>query len=66
MQIFFDGNMMKIPIDTTVDQLLALTEGLPEKMAIALNCKFLPKSDYPETILQPGDRIDIITPMQGG
>jgi sulfur carrier protein len=35
-------------------------------IAIALNECFLPKSLYAETLLQAGDRLELLTPMQGG
>ncbi len=34
--------------------------------AIAINDCFVPKTKYAETQLQEGDRIELVTPMQGG
>lgn len=34
--------------------------------AIAINTMFVPRSNYTETILVNGDRIDLVVPMQGG
>lgn len=34
--------------------------------AIAINRHFIPRSKYADTLLNDGDVIDIITPMQGG
>lgn len=34
--------------------------------AIAINTTFVPRSNYTETLLANGDRIDLVVPMQGG
>ena len=40
------------------------TDGSP--FAIAVNETFVAKSLYKKTFLKEGDRIEILTPMQGG
>ena len=37
-----------------------------EKFAIALNENFIPQSQYANTTLEAGDRIELLVPMQGG
>jgi sulfur carrier protein len=34
--------------------------------AVAVNQNFVPQSHYAETQLYPGDKIEILIPMQGG
>ena len=34
--------------------------------AIAINTIFVPRSSYTDTLLENGDRIDLVVPMQGG
>ena len=34
--------------------------------AIAVNGQFVPNRNYGETLLQEGDRIELLVPMQGG
>ncbi|PCK09129.1 MAG: thiamine biosynthesis protein ThiS [Alteromonadaceae bacterium] len=34
--------------------------------AVAINEQFIPKTDYTNTLLNDGDRIDVVSPMQGG
>lgn len=48
--------------------LLALLsqQKLSSTFAIAVNDTFIAKHTYDSTIIKDGDRIDIITPMQGG
>ncbi len=35
-------------------------------LATALNGEFVPKSMRASTVLKPGDKIDVVAPMQGG
>lgn len=34
--------------------------------AIAINDTFIARNQYQETLLKEGDRIDVVSPMQGG
>lgn len=34
--------------------------------AIAINEQFIPRDQYQSTRLNPGDRLEIVSPMQGG
>lgn len=34
--------------------------------AIAINEQFIPRDQYSSTQLKPGDRVEIVSPMQGG
>ncbi|AEF38993.1 sulfur carrier protein ThiS [Hoyosella subflava] len=41
--------------------------GLPEKgLAIAVNGDVVPKADWPQTLVHPASRIEIVTAVQGG
>jgi sulfur carrier protein len=49
----------------TLDQLLLLVA--PQKpFAVALNCEFVPSSNFPQCELKDGDQIDIVHPSAGG
>ena len=51
---------------------LALAELLPlwgfecEKIAIAINGDFVPRSQYGDLRLNAGDQVDVLAPVQGG
>ena len=49
-------------------QALLLERGydLKSAFACAVNRDFVPRPQWPERALQSGDRIDVITPIQGG
>lgn len=49
-----------------IDALLAELEYEGTHFAIALNFDVLPRSQWAQTALKPGDEIEIITPRQGG
>ncbi|WP_370981362.1 sulfur carrier protein ThiS [Agaribacterium sp. ZY112] len=42
----------------------AVTGDAP--FAIAINEQFIPRSEYNNTELKDGDRVEILSPMQGG
>ena len=42
-------------------------EGVVEMLvAVARNGTFIPRTQYKQTVLEQGDLIDIVAPMQGG
>jgi sulfur carrier protein len=48
-----------------------LVDHLPESnpqapFSIALNCEFVPRSQYEKIVLKEGDEIDIVSPVGGG
>ncbi len=49
---------------TLADAVSALKAQPP--FAAAVNLQFVPYSQYPQTLLHDGDRIDIIAPVTGG
>lgn len=65
MKIILNGQVQAIEAVT----LAALVEELNygnKTVAIALNETFVPKSNYEQTVLNEGDQIEIVAPMQGG
>jgi sulfur carrier protein len=51
---------------TTLAELLSETGFAGVRVATALNGVFVPERARAETKLQPGDKIEILTPRQGG
>ncbi len=50
----------------TVAELLRELGFEANQVAVALNLDFVPRSRYPDTRLSEGDRVEIVSPMQGG
>ena len=65
MQIVLNGK----PCDVTASHLDGLLDELGyqvAKVATAVNGSFVPRQSRAQTTLHPGDRIEVIAPMQGG
>ena len=65
MRVIVNGEQREINA-SRVDALLSELEYEGTHFAIAVNYDVLPKSRWAETMLRPGDEIEIITPRQGG
>ena len=65
MRVTINGEAREITA-SRIDALLSELEYEGTHFAIALNYDVLPKSRWAETMLRPGDEIEIITPRQGG
>jgi sulfur carrier protein len=65
MKIELNGAERDIAAATVAEALEELGFGA-RRVATALNGAFLPASDRPAQRLQDGDRLEVLTPMQGG
>lgn len=52
--------------ETNVAQALELWGYNCEKIAIAINGDFVPRSTYQQTYFNEGDCVDVLAPVQGG
>ncbi len=66
MLICLNGNNKEVNESLTVAELLQQEQLMLEYCAIAINREFIPKSTYRDRVLQPGDQVECLTPMQGG
>ncbi len=55
----------ELPEGATVADAVAAVEARPPS-AVAVNTTFVPNSRYAAHPLQPGDRVEIISPVTGG
>ncbi|MEH2483006.1 sulfur carrier protein [Nitrobacteraceae bacterium AZCC 2146] len=65
MRVIVNGEHREISAEH-VDALLSELDYEGTHFAIALNFDVLPRSQWAQTPLNPGDEIEIITPRQGG
>ncbi len=66
MRIFLNGEGQEIADGTTVEALvLSMTED-PRGIAIERNLEIVPKAEYAETLLQDGDRLEVVQFVGGG
>ena len=54
-----------VKLDPTVADAVAAIEARPP-FAVAVNTTFVPNTRYAAHALQPGDRVEIISPVTGG
>jgi sulfur carrier protein len=66
MQVFLNDVPHDLPEALDISKALAHWEHVRGTFAVAVNDQFIPKGAYETTLLNHGDRIDIIAPMQGG
>ena len=66
ISIFLNDVMQQIESTQSLQELLIQSNYIEQHFAVAINNQLLPRMAYNTTLLNPGDRVDIIVPMQGG
>lgn len=66
IEVVFNGDAMVCTNGETLSGLLQQLGYQQGGFATAINSTFVPRSDYDNTQLQPGDTIEVVAPMQGG
>ena len=61
-----NGEKTQLAANETLLDAIAAWQLQQQKFAIAINEQFIPKSAYADTVLQDGDNIELLIPMQGG
>lgn len=60
------NKIFELNAETSLTTALPLMNIEVDMAAIAINKIFIPRSQYKTTVLQQGDQLEIVTPMQGG
>lgn len=60
-----NGQSLALPAGTTLADAVQAS-GLQPPFAAAVNLRFVPRAQYPHTLLQAGDQIELIAPVTGG
>ncbi|MFS2036005.1 sulfur carrier protein ThiS [Polaromonas sp. CT11-55] len=66
LHISLNGEAIQTDAPTLQALLLARGYQLQGAFACAINNSFVPRPQWPERVLNNGDRIDIVTPITGG
>ncbi len=64
-----NGQPTPLPIPSTLDVLLHTLSTAPSGavgVAVAVNQEVIPRSQWSQTALKPGDRVELIRAVQGG
>jgi len=66
MEIFVNGESREVAPGTTVKRLLEALEMQPRFVAVERNLQIVPRNTHADCILEPGDRLEIVTLVGGG
>jgi len=60
------GNATGNANEISLTQAIAVWEYTEKNFAVAVNKQFVPHSNYHKTVLNEGNHIEVIAPIQGG
>ncbi|MBA4418631.1 MAG: thiamine biosynthesis protein ThiS [Syntrophus sp. (in: bacteria)] len=66
IEVILNGTKEKVPVDTTISQLLVLENERDKHVVVELNNKYVFLQKYETTVVSDGDRIEFINPDFGG
>jgi sulfur carrier protein len=66
MQILLNGQAHETTDDASVADLVRSLSDRQTGIAVALNSAVVPRSSWPSTPVAAGDRVDVVTAVQGG
>lgn len=66
VNVLVNGNSEQIAAGTTVAEVVNRWARSPIGVAVAVNEAVVTRADWPETTLGEGDRVEILTAVQGG
>ncbi|MFG2448826.1 sulfur carrier protein ThiS [Streptomyces sp. M41(2017)] len=66
MNIVVNGERRRIAAGTALDTLVATLTPAPSGVAAALNETVVPRGRWSSTALAEGDRVEVLTAVQGG
>ena len=61
-----NGEAKTVASNQNLEQAIVQWDLASQQFAIAVNENFVPQSLYANTLLQEGDRVELLVPMQGG
>lgn len=66
VSVSLNGEPREISAGLTLDRLVATLSGAQSGVAAALNEAVVPRGRWPSTVLGDGDRVEVLTAVQGG
>lgn len=66
MEIFVNGEPRNVDDGAALDVVLIALGFEPKRIAVAVNETFVPRTEHAGRALAPGDRIDVVTRIEGG
>ncbi|MFF4405563.1 sulfur carrier protein ThiS [Streptomyces sp. NPDC001262] len=66
VRVSVNGEHRELPAGTALDGLVAILTTAPGGVAAAVNEAVVPRGQWPATPLADGDRVEVLTAVQGG
>lgn len=66
MEITVNGRQRETADELSLAELVGQVSDRSTGIAVAVNSEVVPRGDWPGTVVRPGDRIDVVTAVQGG
>ncbi|CAL9400385.1 sulfur carrier protein ThiS [Streptomyces sp. NPDC006134] len=66
MNVLVNGEPREVAPGTALDALVRTLTQAPSGVAAALNETVVPRAQWPATALSDGDRVEVLTAVQGG
>lgn len=66
VSVSVNGEAREVAEGVTLDRLVATLTAAPSGVAAALNETVVPRAQWPATALRDGDRVEVLTAVQGG
>jgi sulfur carrier protein len=66
IQVSINGKPKQLKANSTIQEMLEALGYDNQWLGVAINTTFISKTEHRETIIQEGDQIDILSPIQGG
>jgi len=66
MEIILNGHPQQVASEVTLSALLQSLDYTADKIAVAVDGDFVSRSQYQTFIVQAGQSIEVVAPMQGG
>ncbi|MFJ8672965.1 sulfur carrier protein ThiS [Streptomyces sp. NPDC093589] len=66
LSVSVNGESREIPGGMTLDRLVATLSKAPGGVAAAVNETVVPRAQWPTTALGDGDRVEVLSAVQGG
>lgn len=66
MQIQLNGDSLELNDGATLVDLITHMELAGKRIAVELNMEIIPRSQHEQTVLQAGDRVEVVHAIGGG
>ena len=66
VQVKLNGEPRELPDGSTIAQAVAELTAAPTGVAAAVNGDVVPRGSWVATVLRDGDRVEVVTAVQGG